>query len=257
MAIREQRRSLIGWSIGIAALVLLMAAVWPTVRDMPGLKDFIRHYPPALKKVFKLEERFATGGGYLNSELFSLMVPAMFLVFGIGHGARLVAGEEEDGTLEVLLTVAPSRRRVILEKAAALVATVALLGLALLVSTLLADVAISMKVGLADLVRGSATLTALALEYALLAFAVGAASGRRGIAIAVATGTAVATYVLFVLGQLLDSVRPWQGISSFTQALGHGPIGPTWSPGVLTMLAVGIVAVAVGTMVFDRRDLRR
>ena len=51
-----------------------------------------------------------------------------------------MAGEEEDGTLEVLVTVAPSCGRVIAEKALALTAAVALLGLALPASTAAATV---------------------------------------------------------------------------------------------------------------------
>ncbi len=95
-----------------------MVAMWPSVRAMPGLDEFVANYPPALREVFNLES-FGTGLGYMNAELFSLMVPMMFLVFGIGRGARVLAGEEEDQTLDVLVSAAPSRRRVLREMVAA------------------------------------------------------------------------------------------------------------------------------------------
>ena len=122
----------------------------------------------------------------------------------------------------------------------------------------MADVVIGMKVALADLVHQAAvTQSALGVEYALLAFAVGRRpSGGGAWPSAWRPASRVASYALFVLGQLLDGVRPWQGASSFAQALGHGPVGPTWSPGVLTMLTVAAVATIVGVVVFDRRDLR-
>ena len=122
--VRDQRRALLGWSLGVAALVFVMALVWPTVRDMKDIQKFLDNYPEALRKLFRLDS-YGTGAGYLNSELYSLMVPAIFLVFSIARGARLVAGEEEDGTLDVLVCVAPSRGRVVLEQAGAL-ATVTL-----------------------------------------------------------------------------------------------------------------------------------
>ena len=132
----DQRRSFIGWALGVGALVIVMAAMWPSVRSMPGLDKFVRNYPEALRKLFNLKT-FKTGSGYLNTELFSLMIPALFLVFGIGHGARLIAGEEDERTLDVLLSTGCSRRRVLLEKGAGLVVVVLGLGLVLFVVTAL------------------------------------------------------------------------------------------------------------------------
>ena len=99
--LRDQRRSLIGWSIGIATLILVEGALWPSVRDMPNLDEFLASYPEALKEAFNLGA-MTTGTGFLNAELYTLVLPILFLVFGISRGARLVAGEEEAGTLEAV-----------------------------------------------------------------------------------------------------------------------------------------------------------
>ena len=77
--LRDQRRALVGWSIGLAVLVLLEAALWPTVRNMGNLQDFIANYPEALRELFKIDQ-FATGNGFFNGELYSLMLPILFLV---------------------------------------------------------------------------------------------------------------------------------------------------------------------------------
>jgi ABC-2 type transport system permease protein len=254
--VRDQRRALIGWSLGIAALVFVMALVWPTVRDMKDIQKFLDNYPEALRKLFRLDS-YGTGSGYLNSELYSLMVPAIFLVFSIARGARLVAGEEEDGTLDVLVCTAPSRGRVVLEQAGALATVTVVLSAALFAATLVASWAVSMDVAILDLVRGTVAMAVLALEYGFVAFAVGAATGRRGLAIGVSTALAVAAYVLYVLGQLVHGITPWRGFSSFSQALDRGPVGPTWPPGLLAMIGVAAAATIVGVVVFDRRDLHR
>jgi ABC-2 type transport system permease protein len=252
--VRDQRRALLGWSLGVAALVLVMALVWPTVRDMHDIQKFLNSYPKALRKLFRLDA-YGTGEGYLNSELFSLMVPAMFLVFSIARGARLIAGEEEDGTLDVVVCTAPSRGRVVLEQAGALVTLTVLLSVALFVASLLASWMVAMDVAIWDLVRGTVAMAAIGLEYGFLAFAIGAATGRRGLAIGVATALAVASYVLYVLGQLVHGITPYRGLSSFSQALDRGPVGTTWPPGLVTMLAIAAVATVVGVVRFDRRDL--
>jgi hypothetical protein len=74
--LRDQRKALAGWSIGLAVLVLLEAALWPTVRNMGDLGEFIQGYPEALRELFKIDE-FASGAGFLNGELYSLMLPIL------------------------------------------------------------------------------------------------------------------------------------------------------------------------------------
>ena len=46
---------------------------------------------------------YVSGAGYLGSELFAFMVPLLLLIAAIGAGARAIAGEEERGTLDLLL----------------------------------------------------------------------------------------------------------------------------------------------------------
>lgn len=252
--LRDQRRPLLGWSIGVASLVLLMSLMWPSVRNMPGLQDMVKNYPPTLKKIFNLTD-FGTGRGYLNTELFSLMLPAMFLVFGIGRGARLLAGEEEDRTLDVLVSAARSRRWVLTEKALGLTAATVALGVVLLATTEVANLVVGMDVAFFDAVRGTTAMTALGVEFGLIALAVGAATGRRSVAIGVTTTVAVGAYALYLLSQLVTSVHSWRSLSAFTVALDHGPIGPDWSVGYLTLVLTGVVVLVGSFVIFDRRDL--
>ena len=52
----------------------------------------------------------ASPAGYLNSQIYALLAPLLLLIFSIGGGAGAVAGEEERGTLDLLLAH-PVRRR--------------------------------------------------------------------------------------------------------------------------------------------------
>ena len=47
----DQRRAFLGWSVGVALLVGLMAAIWPSVRDMPNLDEFVANYPEAMREL--------------------------------------------------------------------------------------------------------------------------------------------------------------------------------------------------------------
>lgn len=253
--LRDQRRSLIGWSIGVAALVLVEGALWPSIRDMPNLDEFLANYPDALKKAFNLGA-MTTGTGFLNAELYTLVLPILFLVFGISRGARLVAGEEEAGTLEVVLVTPVSTTRILLEKAAGLLLALCFLGGVAGSSTMLASALFAMGISPSSIAVGSLSMVLLGLEYGFLALAVGAMSGRRSFAMGVASVAAVAAYVLYVGGLMVDSLSGWLPWSPFHQALAEGPLA-NGLPARFSLLVLGaIVVVTVAAPVFARRDIR-
>ena len=118
--VRDGRRSLAWWSLGLLGVVLLTVGFWPSVRDSPELARFAQNAPDVLKAFTGGELDFATAVGYLEARLFALVVPVLFLVYAIGAGARAIAGEEEAGTLDLLLSLPLARTRLVLEKAGAL-----------------------------------------------------------------------------------------------------------------------------------------
>ena len=40
-------------------------------------------------------------GGFLNTQLFSLILPLLIAIFAIGYGASTLAGEQQSGTLDL------------------------------------------------------------------------------------------------------------------------------------------------------------
>jgi len=253
--LRDQRRSLIGWGIGVAALILIEGALWPSVRDMPNIEEFLASYPEAMKEAFSLDA-MTTGGGFLNAELYTLVLPLLFLVFGISRGARLLAGEEEAGTLEVLLVTPVSTTRILLEKAAGLLLAVLLLGGVAGLSTLLASALFSMGISAASVAVGSLAMVLLGLEFGWLALAVGAMTGRRSMAIGVAAVAALGAYVLYIGGLMVDSLHAWLPWSPFHQALADGPLASGLPIRFAWLVLGAVVVVAVAAPVFARRDIR-
>jgi ABC-2 type transport system permease protein len=253
--LRDQRWALLGWSAGIAFLVLVEAAVWPTMRDMPNLDELLQGYPDAMKELFDLDA-MSTAQGFMNAELFTLVLPMLFIVFAVSRGARLIAGEEERGTLDVVLLTPVSTRTLLLQKAAAVAVSVLSLGLVLFASLLAAAPVFDLDLGIADVASGALAMSLLGIEFGFLSLAVGAATGRRTVALAVAGVLAVAGYVLYALGQIVDAVEPWQPLSPFHQAVAEGPLGAGLpaSFGWLAIVASAVIAAAVP--VFGRRDIR-
>ena len=257
-SLRDLRRSFAWWTVGLAGYVVLIASVYPTVRDNPDLEKLVESYPEALKAfiAFGGQFDFTSAAGYLGSELFSFMMPALFLVASVGHGAGTLAGEEERGTIDLLLSSPLSRTRIALEKLAAMCVEVAGLGVVLWLALWLGARVFSMEVSGAHLAAATAVLVLLALAYGAIAFMVAAGTGRKTLAIGLTVALAVGAYLVNSLASLVDVLEPFQKATPFYHYAAADPLHRGLDPwNMLFLVAVGAVAAAVGVLLFDRRDL--
>jgi len=253
-SLRDQRRALLGWGIGIALLILLEASIWPSIKDMNAWQDLVAAYPEPMRKLFNLDE-FTSGAGFMNAELFSAMLPLLFIIYGIARGSRAVAGEEEAGTLDVLLVTPLSPTRLVLQQAAAILTGLAVLGGVLFAVLSSTSAMFDMDIPVGGVAVAALSMVLLGSEFGWIALAIGAVTGRRGWAIAASTALAVASYVLYAVGQMLESVRPWQPLSPFHQALDNGPLTTAIPAAYGWMPAVAVVVITAAIPVFTRRDI--
>ena len=252
-SLADQRRSLVGWSVGVVVVVTVMSALWPSVSDMMT-PELLASYPEAMRELFDVEA-MDTGAGYLNGELFSIILPGLFIAFAVGRGARTLAGEERDGTLEMVLVTPVSRTAVVVAKTAAIVLGSVVLGIVLALTIVVCSSLFDLRIGLGDAVVGALAMVVLGVSFGVGSVAVGAVVPSRPAAVALPAAVAVAGYVLHVLGALVPAVKPWRLLSPFSLAIVNGPGGgsvPAWV-GWLMLAAVLLGVVAV--VAFGRRDI--
>jgi ABC-2 type transport system permease protein len=257
-SLRDLRRTFVWWTLGLVGYVALIVAVYPTIRDNPDLNELVDSYPEALKAfiAFGGQLDFTSAAGYVGSELFSFMIPALFLVASVGNGAGSIAGEEERGTLDLLLSAPLSRTRVAVEKLGAMCAEVAGLGLVLWLALWIGARAFGMDLSAGHLGAAVVVLVVLAAAYGSIAFMLAAATGRRTLAIGGAVALAVAAYLVNTLASLVDTLEPFQKISPFYHYAAADPLRHGLDPWhTLFLLAVGAAAAALGVVLFARRDV--
>jgi ABC-2 type transport system permease protein len=194
---------------------------------------------------------------YLHSQLFSFMLPLLLLGAAIGAGARATAGEEERGTLDLLLANPVSRRRLVLDKVAALVVEVLTLGFVSWLSLVIGCRIVSLHVSAGHLAAATTAAVLLAVSFGAVALFVGAATGRRGAAVGVAAAGAVGAYLLSSLAELVDFLEPLRHGSPFyhyvTQDALRDGLAIDHS---FFLIALAVVATAAAVQAFARRDLR-
>jgi ABC-2 type transport system permease protein len=254
---RDQRKALIGWAVGVGLLVLMYAAFYPSVKaNASTFNAYLKSMPKALRNIFAAES-FSTPSGYLQTELFSIMGPLLLTIFSIGAGARAIAGEEEGRTLDLLLAAPISRGRVAIEKFATILGSALGLAAVLFVVEAAVGPAFGIHVGYLGLAIACFSAALLSISFGSIAFAAGCWRGRRATAIAVAASLAVIAYILNVLGpsiSWLARVRPLSPFDHYqanTALDGSFGIGPA-----LVLLGIAVVAVILGVWRFDRRDIR-
>jgi ABC-2 type transport system permease protein len=257
-ALHARRRSMVGWTLGVAALTGMIIGFWPMVPEAPELEGLLDAMPEGMMAAFGMAEidDLFSPAGYLDSQLLALMSPLVLMIFGIGAGAQAIAGDEDRGTLEILLAQPISRRRVLLERAAAvgllLTGLVAVHGAVLTGGGALVDLRPSAE-GLVAIHVSLLLLTAL---FAAIALTIGAATGRRGLAIAVSAAIGVLAYVVDSFAPIVDWLETIRPASPFYLYRGAQPLEEgLHAPHALALLAAIVVVLVVALVTFERRDV--
>ena len=251
--VRDQRRSLVLWSLALAAVSAMYISFWPSLGD-GAMEEAISSLPEEMVIAMGYD-RIGTAAGYMTSTVYGLLAPILLLVFAISVGSRLVAGEEEDGSLELELTSPVERGRVFAERLLALWLDVLLLVAALTAVSYLLVMAFDMEVGFTSVLAGAAGLYLLVIGMGTVALAVGAITGRRAAALGVAAALAVLAFIFDAIGPVAD--MGWMtAVSPFSWYLENDPLTNGFDVrGLLLLAIIPLVFGAAGLVRFDRRDL--
>jgi ABC-2 type transport system permease protein len=254
-ALRDGRRAVLGWAIGVGAVALMYAAFYPSI-SKPDVAQALENYPDSVKRAFNLND-ITSPAGYLGSYVFGLLVPVLLVVFTVITGSRVVAGDEEAGVLDLVLAHPVSRTRLVLSRFGALAVQVALIcAAAYLLLLAISEPAKLSSVGAGHLAAATAQLVLFGLFFASLATAVGAATGRRMVAVAVTVVVAVAGYFGNNLAPQVAGLHWAQKVSPFHWYLAGEPLRHGLQLGWCALL-LGITAVLTmaAAAAFNRRDV--
>jgi len=256
--IREQRRALMWWGIGLFASGATYAPFYPSIKDNAEvLEKYMDSMPDFLREAFMgASGDFTSPAGYLNTELFNFFAPLLLLLFAIGAGARAIAGEEEKQTLDILLSTPIARRRVVIDKFVAMLLAGALLSVLLWLSIPILGPPFDLNPSLVDLAAASFMCYLLAMAFGSIALAIGCATGRRALAVGVTAGIAAGAWLLDLLVPAIDSISWLQQLSPFHYYLQPEPMmnGIGWG-GSAVLAGIAVVAFGAALVLFERRDL--
>lgn len=255
--LRDWRRTVLGWTIGLAAVSSIYVGSWASLKNNP---DLLRLKAEAMPKSLSVSlgiSDLTNGTGYLQGTVYALLGPLLLCMVAIMLGARAIAGPEDNHVMDLLLANPISRRGLVTQRSGALVGVLVGFGLILWIIPLALSQALDMGVSAVNVSAASLGLLLLGLLFGTLALAVGAATGRRSVAIGVAGMVAVAGYVIRGLSESVPWMSGWRWASPFHYYLGSDPLHNGFNVGYLLVLAgVSTLCVIVAVVTFDRRDIR-
>ncbi len=255
--IRDLRWPTFWTGLGLAVLSGYFMWIYPTFTKTMDLQGMLDKFPDALKALIGASLiDLSTPTGFLNMELFPLMLPLVLGGFAIALGSGATAGEESRGTIDVLLSEPVERWRVVTEKAVAIVIATVVVSVAMFIGLWLGGVIVDSAIALDKVVAGLVMATLLAFAFGAIALAISCWSGNRGMAIGITGAILVVTYFVNALSVLVDALDKIKGISPFYYYLGNDPLRNGVDVGhAAVLLVIALVGYGAALVAFERRDL--
>lgn len=253
-ALWDQRRGYVGWVIGAAGMAIVNAVFFPWMHT-PEMAEAMAALPQGVLQAFGWQDLISPEG-YLAGQVFDTLGPVLLIIFAIGAGSAAIAGDEAAGTLELLIAHPAARASVLLQRAAALAVGLAGLGGAVWIGLLAVNEVSGLHIAPGLLAAACLQMVLLALCFGALALAVGAASGRRGLATGLSAGLAVASYLASTLATMVEEIAWMERLSPFYYATGAEPLRYGVQAGdAAILLAVTVILIAGAVVAFNRRDV--
>ena len=243
-----------GMAIAVVALAIMLLLAMSVYASF----DFALYddLPEAFRSLMSIPEN-AEAGSLAIGVLYGLYGAFTLAGLAISMGSASIAGEEKDGTIGLLLGNPKSRSHVLLSKIANMVALLAIAMVALFAAAYLVSGILDVALGEMNVGAYSVHLFANTLFYGILAAAIGAWTGSRGLASGVPAGLMV---VGFIAVGVLPLIEGWENVAKVFPWYyfdGATPLTNGISAGHLTVL-IGSSAVlgAAAYVGVNRRDLK-
>ena len=251
--LRDYRVPILAWGIGLALLMFVgfataTAPVLAAFASIAPLVGFLGE-PVAMR----------TPAGYISFRYMETTLPLLLSFWPILVGARLVRGEEERGTMDVLLGTPQARTRLLLEKTIALVLALLLIAVLFALGVVAGEARIEQHADLIGALLTGLNLSLLAFFFGMVALLLSQFTISRGAAAGGASGLLFLALLLNIAGREVSG--SWlQYLSPFYYYNLNRPLIPSFTDtpaAALVLLGLSLLLAASSVVLFARRDIGR
>lgn len=247
---------ILGWGLGLGVLGAYLVTFYDVIANQQEqYTALLSSYPPELMVFFGDMNKMFTPAGFLHVEFFSYM-SIILCIFSVLAGSGMLAGDEESGTLDLVLAHPVSRAALFFGRLLALlVATVAILGLIWLGFILAAP---STQLGLTagELALPFLSLFAIMMLFAALALLLSMLLPSRRLAAMLTGLLLVASFFITALAKLDDKLEKVAKFSPLNYYQGGEAIESINWGWIIGLLAASLLFALLAWWLFERRDIR-
>jgi ABC-2 type transport system permease protein len=252
--LRSRRRAITGWTIALSFFSVIYMIIYTA---LPAQVRGINPQTLSLLKSLGVQT-FATFEGFILGTEFNVL-PLIAGIFGVFLGIGALAGEEDDGTLELLASLPISRMKLVLAKIAALVITafIVLFTAGMVAMAAFTMLRIETSVTALGLFRAVLSTWLVAFVFISLGLFLGAYLPTRGAALAGAMAALLVSFFgenLAGMVPVLDPYRPFFPFSYFKRIAEMLAGDVAWRD-IFVLLSMGAGFLVLALLSFRRRNL--
>jgi ABC-2 type transport system permease protein len=247
------RNAILGWSLGLCFFPLVYIGIYPQVAEqMAGLAE--------LELYKALGMTLGTFPDWVGSILIVFM-PLVASIYAIINGTGTLAGEEEDGRLEMIVTLPLPRWQIVTAKAIAFNLSSILMFLVVSTVSVLVFEGIKNQIETelvaVDLFKAVLSAWPVVFAVGMIGMFLAAFSPSRRIAGVIAAVTLVVSYFGNNLSNSTDALEPFEPFFLFTylNASGQAVMDGQQASDMLVLISVGLTAFALALFFFQQRNL--
>lgn len=252
--IKRRWKSLVILSLILFIFLVMIGSAYSTIA--PQYAAIFENAPPAFEAILGESANIGSPAGFLNAEMFSIMIPLMLAIASIGYGSGAIGSEIENGQIELLLSRNVSRLGMAFSKITTLFILNFGLGLVTWISIALSTILFDFDVSLTG--AGWATLSAilLSLVFGSFAFLLSVIVGRKDLALGATTGVFAIMYVWQALANVITNIKKFDFLTVFKfYEPGSLLMGDLKSAGLLIMALATIIILLLSLLIFTRKDI--
>lgn len=251
----DKRWFILAWVVGLAFMAWFVGIFYETFGQSDVLNQQLKDLPPSMRSIAGVSDNFNTVPGYYGAQIFGKTMPIIAAILGITLGTA-IATEEENGTLQTLLAAPLSRTKIFVSKATAAILAYAVICLGLIAGLYLSLWQQGLSLDSWGVAQGLLNIWLFASFFFSLTYAIGAIWGKRSLAIAVGSLTAVAGYLLNTMASGVEALKPYDILSAYHYYGSENVLEKGLHLGNFGLLALfSVVLLIIGGVVFARRNI--
>ena len=254
--LRDQLSSVFWWSVGFIFLSLYLAWFYPYVSKNAEIFKMVEALPAVIKNLIGDIDFAATPAGFFNLQPFSFFAPIMIIFYSVSRGVGIVAGEKEEGTLDLLLSNPVSRSEVIIQKVLSISLGLAIIHLFFFLGMVLGLILFKIDLSIIKLSESMISLYFLSLSFLAISIFAGIVFLDRRKAVGVVSGFALISFIVNAYAPGIKLFQIARSFSPFYYNSGNSPIKNGLDINLLSVqILIFFIFLSVSLSLFKKRDL--